>query len=121
MGRMQVKKSVINPRKQKAPLTQQGRVLELLWKKKGGPQNISRSLKKSPSTCNAWKRVTQKVPLKHTRQVSILLKVSPYLLNYVDYRHLEKLPSWETVIKESKLFSDSEMTYIFKGKSPDED
>ena len=101
--------------------TQQQRVLELLWEKKGS-NNLAREMGFTPSLLNVWKRKCGKVPLIHVGHVSRHLKVSPYLLNYLDVKYFfNKAPAWKEILidaKENNIFSRSELEYILKGESP---
>jgi len=101
----------------KPPKTQQGRVLELLWKKKGGSYTLSREMGLDSSALNVWKRQIGRVPMTHVGQVSRTLKVNKYLLNYTQvFDFFGKGDAFLTVLKNSKLFTEDDIEYILDGK-----
>lgn len=106
----------VNTREKKIPPTQQGRVLELLWVNLGGPKPVAELLGKSNSICNAWKRITAKVPMKNVMEVAEKLDVSPLLLNYKEVSRVQNSKlSWKEVIEKSGMFDAKDLKYIYEG------
>lgn len=112
-------KTLSNDNKRLVPPTQQARVLELLWIKYGGSFVLSGILGYSRTTLNAWKRITQKVPLLEVGKVSRALKVRDFLLNYTEVLSFYgEGDTWKSVVMESGKFDNKELKYIFSGKPP---
>lgn len=105
-------------RKRKTPKTQQARVLELIWERHGS-NRLALRLGFTASLLNSWKRILGHVPLVHLGKVSRYLKIDPLLLNYEQLSELRgNWKNWIDVVYESKLFNESELEYILRGKLP---
>lgn len=105
--------------KKKTLKTQQARVLDVIWTKHGS-NRLAVQMGFTRSLFNAWKRSLGHVPLMHLGQVSRVLKLDKYLLNYEQMVELmgEHKHSWKQLIIDSEYFDTKEMEYIFKGVPP---
>lgn len=76
-------------------------LLNLLWKKLGGPDVVATKLKVPWYQPGNWNRDGQ-VPLKYIKKVSDTFDIPVWGLNYkvVQSLHFEdKIPSWKEVVK----------------------
>lgn len=89
------------------------RFLRVLFLKDG----VRQKLQISPSNLTNWWRRGY-VPLDKVGEISHILKISPYLLNYSGMSILmNKKLSWEGLLSKARL-SSKDFNYIQKGISP---
>lgn len=78
-------------------------LIEMVWRRYGGPAMISKLTGISPQTLVNW-RFRGKIPLTRVKEVSEALNVPTWGFNYGELSLLyDDIPEWKTVVKSYKL------------------
>lgn len=117
MSKVKIKPGRGGPRIRKKLNTSMQRMLEILWEIHGGTSYIAEILKSKPQKLNNWKH-RGNVPLEHVGNMSRILGVSPYALNYEQvFSFNGEGPDWEDVVYE-EIDTDADIEYILNAKHP---
>lgn len=100
------------------PKNGQALLLNILWRRNGGPLRVSQTIGVKWFKPGNWCR-DGRVPIEHVKKVAAKLKVSPWGLNYQQLKQFNvgsDVPTWKEVVKLYKLSRDEEKEVMELGE-----